>query len=145
MTTKQPFLWIRNFNELDTQFRLNSTNKFCTKPVSRGFVSNYLNTTFKSRQQKRGAVDLKIIYKNKQNVLKSDIRGCIQTFPDWVDKEIYANNKHSLRSNTKGYGDKTHKIAIRLHLVAESCTICSFRSRRPVRQLLDTPPYCSYL
>jgi hypothetical protein len=31
------------------------------------------------------------------------IRGCIQTFPDWVDKEIYAyNNKHSLISNTKG-------------------------------------------
>jgi hypothetical protein len=27
----------------------------------------------------------------------------------------------------------THKIAIQLHLVAESCTICSSRSRRPVR------------
>jgi hypothetical protein len=37
------------------------------------------------------------------------LRGCIQKFPDWVDNEIYAyNNKHSLRSNTKGYGDKTH-------------------------------------
>jgi len=23
--------------------------------------------------------------------------------------------------------------------VAESCTICSFRSRRPIRKLLDTP------
>jgi hypothetical protein len=33
----------------------------------------------------------------------------------------------------------THKIAIQLHLVAESCTICSSRSRRPVRKLLDTP------
>jgi len=34
-------------------------------------------------------------------------RGCIQTFPDWVDKVIYAyNNKHSFRSNTKGYGRK---------------------------------------
>jgi hypothetical protein len=31
-----------------------------------------------------------------------------------------------------------HKIAIQLHLVAESCTICSSRSRRPVRKLLDT-------
>jgi len=29
----------------------------------------------------------------------------------------------------------THKIAIQLHLVAESC------SRRPVRKLLDTRPY----
>jgi hypothetical protein len=35
----------------------------------------------------------------------------------------------------------THKIAIQLNLVAESCTICSSRSRRPVRKLLDTPSY----
>jgi hypothetical protein len=34
----------------------------------------------------------------------------------------------------------THKIAIQLHLVAESCTIYSSRSRRPVRKLLDTLP-----
>jgi len=34
-----------------------------------------------------------------------------------------------------------HKIEIKLHLVAESCTICIFRSRRPVRKLLDTPSY----
>jgi hypothetical protein len=31
----------------------------------------------------------------------------------------------------------THKIAIQLHLVAQSCTICSSRCRRPVRKLLD--------
>jgi len=31
----------------------------------------------------------------------------------------------------------THKIAIKLHLVAERCIICSSRSRRPVRKLLD--------
>jgi hypothetical protein len=37
------------------------------------------------------------------------LRGCIQKFPDWVDNEINNNNnKHSLRSNIKGYGDKTH-------------------------------------
>jgi hypothetical protein len=36
---------------------------------------------------------------------------------------------------------QTHKIAIQLHLVADSCTICSSRSRRPVRKLLDTPSY----
>jgi hypothetical protein len=36
------------------------------------------------------------------------LRNCIQKFPDWVDNEINYNNKHSLRSNTKGYGDKTH-------------------------------------
>jgi hypothetical protein len=35
------------------------------------------------------------------------LRRCIQKFPDWVDNEIN-NNKHSLRSNTKDYGGKTH-------------------------------------
>jgi hypothetical protein len=44
----------------------------------------------------------------------------------------------------------THKIAIQLHLVAESCTICSSRSRRPVRKILDIKSYveiivCLYL
>jgi hypothetical protein len=37
----------------------------------------------------------------------------------------------------------THKIAIQLHLVAESFTIYSSRLRRPVRKLLDTPSYIS--
>jgi hypothetical protein len=35
----------------------------------------------------------------------------------------------------------THKIAIQLHVVAESYTICSSRSRRPARKLLDTHSY----
>jgi len=35
----------------------------------------------------------------------------------------------------------THKIAIQLHLMAESSIICSTRSRRPVRKLLDTLSY----
>jgi hypothetical protein len=36
------------------------------------------------------------------------IRGCIQKFPDRVDDETYSyNSKHSLRSNTNGYGGKT--------------------------------------
>jgi hypothetical protein len=46
----------------------------------------------------------------------------------------------------------THKIAIQLHLVAESCTISTSRSRRPVRRLLDTSSFtydfimpCCYL
>jgi len=38
----------------------------------------------------------------------------------------------------------THKIAIKLHLVAESCTIFSSHSRRPVRKLLDTTSYGQY-
>jgi hypothetical protein len=37
------------------------------------------------------------------------LQGCIQKFLDWVSNEINNNNhKHSLRSNTKGYGGKTH-------------------------------------
>jgi hypothetical protein len=35
----------------------------------------------------------------------------------------------------------THKIAIQLHLVAKSRIICGYRSRRPVRKLLDTLSY----
>jgi hypothetical protein len=35
------------------------------------------------------------------------VRVCTQKFPDWDDNEIN-NNRHSLRSNTKGYGGKTH-------------------------------------
>jgi hypothetical protein len=38
----------------------------------------------------------------------------------------------------------THKTAIQLHPVAESCTILSSHSRRPVRKLLDTPLYLVY-
>jgi hypothetical protein len=38
-----------------------------------------------------------------------------------------------------------HKIAIQLHLVAESCTIWSSRSRRPVRKLLDTLSFTSVI
>jgi hypothetical protein len=39
----------------------------------------------------------------------------------------------------------THKIATQLHLVLESCTICSSDSRRLVRKLLDTPSYFTRL
>jgi hypothetical protein len=45
----------------------------------------------------------------EREYLRKFTRGYIQKFPDWVDKEINSNeNKHSLRSNTKGYGGKTH-------------------------------------
>jgi len=38
----------------------------------------------------------------------------------------------------------THKIAIQLHLVAESYIICSSRSRRPVRKLFETTSYIAF-
>jgi hypothetical protein len=38
-----------------------------------------------------------------------EVKRVYSKFPDWIDNEIYAyNNKHSLRSNTKDYGGKTH-------------------------------------
>jgi hypothetical protein len=73
------------------------------------------------------------------------IRGCIQKFPDEVDYEIYVYLwYYSLRSNSKGRGGKTHYTDSQnsdTTAMAESCTICSARSRRPVRKLLDTPSY----
>jgi hypothetical protein len=42
-----------------------------------------------------------------QSLGNTDIPGCIQKFPDRVHNEIN-NSKHWLRSNTKGYGGKTH-------------------------------------
>jgi len=38
----------------------------------------------------------------------------------------------------------THKIAIQLHPAVESYTICSSRSRRSVRKLMDTPSYVPF-
>jgi hypothetical protein len=53
------------------------------------------------------------------------------------------NNKHRWGATHRVMAAKltrlTHKITIQLHLVAESCTICRSRSRRPVRKLLGTP------
>jgi hypothetical protein len=68
------------------------------------------------------------------------IRRCIQKFPDWVDNEITTT---LVEKQHKGLWRQDPlawlKIAIQLHLVAESCTICSSHSRRSVWKLLDTP------
>jgi len=111
-----------------------------------------LNYKINVRVRKRTGRTVTVYQQNtvgRQTVIHSVrklVQGCIQKFPDWVDKEIYAhNNKHSLRRNTKVVVAKlirlTHKIAIQPHLVAECCTIFSSRSRRPVRKLLDTFSY----
>jgi len=60
------------------------------------------------------------------------IRGCIQKFPDWVDNETTATNtcwEASQRVMAIKLTRLTHNIAVQLHLVAESCTICSSLSR----------------
>jgi hypothetical protein len=77
---------------------------------------------------------------------QNEIRGCIQKFPDWVDNEVTTINTRweaTQRVMAAELTRLTHKIAIQLHPVAESCTICSSRSRRPVRKLLDTLS-CTY-
>jgi hypothetical protein len=75
-----------------------------------------------------------------------DIGGCIQKFPDWViTKYMLTFGIIRWEATQRVMAAKptrlTHKIAIYLHLVAESCTICSSCSRRPVRKLLNTPSY----
>jgi hypothetical protein len=59
----------------------------------------------------RNFLPLSSKYSPQDSVLKNtfNLRGCIQKFPDWVNNEMNNNNnKHSLRSNTKGYGGKSH-------------------------------------
>jgi hypothetical protein len=68
----------------------------------------------------------------------------IQKFPDGViTKYTFTTINTRWEATQRVMAAKltrlTHKIAIQLHLVAESCIICSSRSRRPVRKLLDTP------
>jgi hypothetical protein len=71
-------------------------------------------------------------------------RGCIQKFPDWVITKytlttINTRWEATQRVMATKVTRLTHKIGIQLHLVADSCTICNSRSRRPVPKLSDTP------
>jgi hypothetical protein len=71
---------------------------------------------------------------------------CIQKFPNWVltkSKTIIINTRWKTRQSVMAteLTRLTHKITIQLYLVAESCTICSSRSKRPVRELLNAPSY----
>jgi hypothetical protein len=75
---------------------------------------------------------------------------CIQKFPDWVITKYTLTTINTCWEATRRFMAAkltrlTHKIAMQLHLVAESYTICSSRSRRPVRKLLDTPYVTSFV
>jgi hypothetical protein len=73
-----------------------------------------------------------------------EIRGCIQKLLDWVDNEITILNtgwEGIQRAMEAKLTRLTHNIVIQQQLMAERCTICSSRSRRPVRKLLDTSSY----
>jgi hypothetical protein len=74
------------------------------------------------------------------------IRGCIQKFPDGVITKYTLTTINTSWEATQRFmvakvTRLTHKIAIQLQLVAESCTICNSHSKRPVREFLDTPSY----
>jgi hypothetical protein len=77
-------------------------------------------------------------------LISSHLGGCIQKFPDWViTKETTINTHWEV---TQGIMEAkltrlTHEVPIQLHLLAESYTIYSSRSRRLIRKLLVTPPY----
>jgi len=75
-----------------------------------------------------------------------DIRRCIQIFrTDSITKYTRTIINTRWEAKQRVMSAKltrlTHKIVIQRHLVAESSTICSSRSRRPVRKLLDTSYY----
>jgi hypothetical protein len=76
-----------------------------------------------------------------------EVQERIEKFPDLVYNEIMTTINTRWEAIQRAMAAKltrlTHKIARQLHLVAGSCTICSSRSRRPVRKLLDTPSYSS--
>jgi len=72
--------------------------------------------------------------------------GCIQKFSDWVvTKYTLTIGITRWEATQRVIAAKltrlTHKIGMQLHLVKEICTVCSSRSRWPVRKLLDTPSY----
>jgi hypothetical protein len=79
-----------------------------------------------------------------QNFYSRPVRGCIQKFPDWVYNEITTINTRweaTQRVMAAKLTRLSQKNSDTTYLVAESCTICSSRSRQPVRKLLDTPSY----
>jgi hypothetical protein len=123
---------------------LTNQSQIITWVLSWGFFTSGMvpGLKLKNFRVKKVTYQLTWLWNTEEITKLRHLRGYIQKFMDWVDNEIYAYLRYySLRSNTKGYGGKTNKIAIQLHLVAESCTICSSRARRPVRKLLDTPSY----
>jgi hypothetical protein len=64
-----------------------------------------------------------------------------ESITKWTTTKIIDTRETTQRVMAAKFTRQIHKIAIQLHLVAESSIICSSRSRRPVRKLSDTSPY----
>jgi hypothetical protein len=106
----------------------------------------YTDGSFKCHSDPQQTSRCASVSANKFRSYDLYLGGCIQKFPDWVDNEytltfVITRWEATQRVMAAKLTRLTHKIAIQLHLVAESFTICSSRSRRPVRILLDTPSY----
>jgi hypothetical protein len=127
---------------------LTPTNKQTNKQTNFMRQSPIWEADFHADSQEISSLLRKPSIHNRLHCFKKYIRGCIQKFPDWVVtkwKTITINTrwKATQKFMAATLNRLTHKIAIQLHLVAESCTICSSRSSRPVRKLLDTHSYLS--
>jgi hypothetical protein len=60
-----------------------------------------------------------------------------------MDKVQKYNSFNTNTPSSESYRNYSLDWLTKLHLVAESCTICSSHSRRPVWKLLDAPLYLS--
>jgi hypothetical protein len=104
--------------------------------------SDRTRTAYILTEQTFSPVNLVFLMSHRGNVC---LRGCIQKFPDWtVTKYMLTTINTRWEATQKVIAAEltrlTHKIATQLHLVAESCTICSSRSRRPDWKLPATNP-----
>jgi hypothetical protein len=94
-------LLLESAGSISAHCRLSSDHNMNTK-INRGMIISSLlsSSSFSSLHTLRFVLS--------GHEVRWYIRGCIRKFLDWVINEVYAyNNKHSLRSNTNGYGSKT--------------------------------------
>jgi hypothetical protein len=150
------FCWLTFWTgPINLQFLVQYKAKQKSIPVITGYQDSLWNCMM---SRPFNTNDFKVIWLREHECrirkdLKGDdlnLRGCIQKFPDWVITKytlttINTHWKAIQRVMAAKLTKLTHKLAIQLHLVAESCTICSSCSRRSVRKLLVTPSYLKVL
>jgi hypothetical protein len=101
----QIFFAVKTPNLSHKQFVLNNSTTFLTPYLTSVVFNGIISRIMINRTRDFWCRSLYPVFKTQ---ISSKIRQCIQKFPDWADNEINNSNKHSLRSNKKGYGVKTH-------------------------------------